>query len=155
LKIDQAGEKLSSHSQEGLMALRKLMFMMMAVLTLAVVLPANAQQGPSKFSGQSKYDNVTLKSGTSSDNSLNQWHSDVLKSQSKLRTDHGAGTNSLKSRTSDQVRKGDQGKTGGGTTWGWSSYDPPVGTTYYGNGNPSPWHPDSPSRGTTRTCRGC
>jgi len=37
--------------------------------------------------------------------------------------------------------KGDQWKTGGGTTWGWYSYDPELNLVYYGSGNPSTWNP--------------
>jgi PQQ-dependent dehydrogenase (methanol/ethanol family) len=37
--------------------------------------------------------------------------------------------------------QGDQWKIGGGTTWGWYSYDPDVNMFYYGNGNPSTWNP--------------
>jgi PQQ-dependent dehydrogenase (methanol/ethanol family) len=37
--------------------------------------------------------------------------------------------------------KGDQWKIGGGTTWGWYSYDPEAGLVYYGSGNPSTWNP--------------
>jgi lanthanide-dependent methanol dehydrogenase len=37
--------------------------------------------------------------------------------------------------------QGDQWKIGGGTTWGWYSYDPDLGQFYYGNGNPSTWNP--------------
>jgi PQQ-dependent dehydrogenase (methanol/ethanol family) len=37
--------------------------------------------------------------------------------------------------------KGDQWKTGGGTTWGWYSYDKSTNTVYYGTGNPSTWNP--------------
>ncbi len=37
--------------------------------------------------------------------------------------------------------KGDQWKTGGGTTWGWYSYDKALNTVYYGTGNPSTWNP--------------
>jgi PQQ-dependent dehydrogenase (methanol/ethanol family) len=37
--------------------------------------------------------------------------------------------------------KGDQWKTGGGTTWGWYSYDKNLNTLYYGTGNPSTWNP--------------
>ncbi|MBS0509824.1 MAG: methanol/ethanol family PQQ-dependent dehydrogenase [Proteobacteria bacterium] len=37
--------------------------------------------------------------------------------------------------------KGDQWKTGGGTTWGWYSYDKATNTVYYGTGNPSTWNP--------------
>jgi PQQ-dependent dehydrogenase (methanol/ethanol family) len=37
--------------------------------------------------------------------------------------------------------KGDQWKTGGGTTWGWYSYDKALNLMYYGTGNPSTWNP--------------
>jgi PQQ-dependent dehydrogenase (methanol/ethanol family) len=37
--------------------------------------------------------------------------------------------------------QGDQWKIGGGTTWGWFSYDPKVNLVYYGTGNPSTWNP--------------
>jgi PQQ-dependent dehydrogenase (methanol/ethanol family) len=37
--------------------------------------------------------------------------------------------------------QGDQWKIGGGTTWGWFSYDPAENLVYYGTGNPSTWNP--------------
>jgi len=37
--------------------------------------------------------------------------------------------------------EGDQWKIGGGTTWGWYSYDPDLNLMYYGSGNPSTWNP--------------
>lgn len=37
--------------------------------------------------------------------------------------------------------EGDQWKIGGGTTWGWFSYDPELNLFYYGTGNPSTWNP--------------
>ena len=37
--------------------------------------------------------------------------------------------------------KDDQWKTGGGTTWGWYSWDPATNLMYYGTGNPSTWNP--------------
>ena len=36
---------------------------------------------------------------------------------------------------------GDQWKIGGGTTWGWYSYDADTNLLYYGTGNPSTWNP--------------
>jgi lanthanide-dependent methanol dehydrogenase len=33
-------------------------------------------------------------------------------------------------------------KTGGGTTWGWISYDPALDLIYYGTGNAGPWNPE-------------
>ena len=37
--------------------------------------------------------------------------------------------------------QGEQWKIGGGTTWGWYSYDPALNLIYYGSGNPSTWNP--------------
>jgi PQQ-dependent dehydrogenase (methanol/ethanol family) len=37
--------------------------------------------------------------------------------------------------------KGDQWKIGGGTTWGWYTFDPELNLIYYGTGNPSTWNP--------------
>ncbi len=37
--------------------------------------------------------------------------------------------------------EGDQWKIGGGTTWGWYSYDAEEDLIYYGTGNPSTWNP--------------
>ncbi len=37
--------------------------------------------------------------------------------------------------------EGDQWMIGGGTTWGWYSYDPEENLIYYGSGNPSTWNP--------------
>ena len=33
-------------------------------------------------------------------------------------------------------------KIGGGTVWGWISYDPALDLIYYGTGNPGPWNPE-------------
>jgi PQQ-dependent dehydrogenase (methanol/ethanol family) len=38
--------------------------------------------------------------------------------------------------------KGEEWKRGGGTTWGWYSYDPDLDLFYYGTGNPGSWNPD-------------
>jgi PQQ-dependent dehydrogenase (methanol/ethanol family) len=35
-----------------------------------------------------------------------------------------------------------QWKLGGGTVWGWISYDPELNLIYYGTGNPGVWNPD-------------
>jgi lanthanide-dependent methanol dehydrogenase len=37
--------------------------------------------------------------------------------------------------------RGDAWKVGGGTTWGWYSYDPNLNLLYYGTGNPGTWNP--------------
>lgn len=36
----------------------------------------------------------------------------------------------------------DQWKIGGGTVWGWISYDPELDLVYHGTANPGPWNPD-------------
>jgi lanthanide-dependent methanol dehydrogenase len=36
----------------------------------------------------------------------------------------------------------DQWQIGGGTVWGWISYDPELNLIYYGTANPGPWNPD-------------
>ena len=36
----------------------------------------------------------------------------------------------------------DAWKIGGGTVWGWISYDPALDLIYYGTGNPGPWNPE-------------
>ena len=46
------------------------------------------------------------------------------------------GTNS-----SLKTWEGDQWKLGGGTTWGWYSYDSQLNLVYYGTGNPGTWNP--------------
>lgn len=33
-------------------------------------------------------------------------------------------------------------RLGGGTVWGWISYDPELDLIYYGTGNPGPWNPE-------------
>src|SRR6202162_5961589 len=37
--------------------------------------------------------------------------------------------------------QGDEWKLGGGTTWGWYTYDPALNLVYYGTGNPGTWNP--------------
>ena len=48
---------------------------------------------------------------------------------------------SRSARTPLKTWQGDQWKIGGGTTWGWYSYDPELNLFYYGTGNPSTWNP--------------
>jgi PQQ-dependent dehydrogenase (methanol/ethanol family) len=38
--------------------------------------------------------------------------------------------------------KGEEWKRGGGTTWGWYSYDPELNLLYHSTGNPGSWNPD-------------
>ena len=42
--------------------------------------------------------------------------------------------------------QGDQWKRGGGTQWGWVSYDPEPNLIFYGTGNPGTWNADQASR---------
>ncbi len=37
--------------------------------------------------------------------------------------------------------EGEEWKLGGGTTWGWYTYDPKLNLLYYGTGNPGTWNP--------------
>ena len=37
--------------------------------------------------------------------------------------------------------QGEQWRLGGGTTWGWFTYDPTLNLIYYGSGNPGTWNP--------------
>ena len=46
--------------------------------------------------------------------------------------------------SSTSTWEGDQWKIGGGTTWGWYSYDPELNLVYYGSGNPSEAYPVVP-----------
>lgn len=46
----------------------------------------------------------------------------------------------------------DQWKIGGGTIWGWISYDPQLNLIYYGTGNPGPWNPDMRPGDNKWTC---
>ena len=41
-----------------------------------------------------------------------------------------------------QTWPNDTWKVGGGTVWGWLSYDPESNVVYYGTGNPGPWNPE-------------
>jgi PQQ-dependent dehydrogenase (methanol/ethanol family) len=43
-------------------------------------------------------------------------------------------------------------KIGGGTVWGWISYDPETNLVYYGTGNPGPWNPDQRPGDNKWTC---
>ncbi len=43
-------------------------------------------------------------------------------------------------------------RIGGGTVWGWISYDPELNMIYYGTGNPGPWNPDQRPGDNKWTC---
>jgi alcohol dehydrogenase (cytochrome c)/methanol dehydrogenase (cytochrome c) subunit 1 len=44
---------------------------------------------------------------------------------------------------------GEQWKVGGGSTWGWYSYDPDLNLLYYSTGNPGTWNP-TPRKGDNK-----
>jgi PQQ-dependent dehydrogenase (methanol/ethanol family) len=46
----------------------------------------------------------------------------------------------------------DQWKLGGGTVWGWISYDPKLNLIYYGTANPGPWNADARPGQNKWTC---
>jgi lanthanide-dependent methanol dehydrogenase len=46
----------------------------------------------------------------------------------------------------------DAWKIGGGTMWGWISYDPEQNVIIYGTGNPGPWNPDQRPGDNKWTC---
>jgi len=46
----------------------------------------------------------------------------------------------------------DAWKIGGGTMWGWISYDPEQNLIFYGTGNPGPWNPDQRPGDNKWTC---
>ncbi|HEX7326506.1 MAG TPA: methanol/ethanol family PQQ-dependent dehydrogenase [Rhodanobacteraceae bacterium] len=56
-------------------------------------------------------------------------------------TINGATGKPVGADSSLKTWKGDQWKLGGGTTWGWYSYDPKLNLIYYGTGNPGTWNP--------------
>ncbi len=46
----------------------------------------------------------------------------------------------------------DAWKIGGGTMWGWISYDPELNLIFYGTANPGPWNPDQRPGDNKWTC---
>ena len=46
----------------------------------------------------------------------------------------------------------DAWKIGGGTVWGWISYDPDTNLIFYGSGNPGPWNPEQRPGDNKWTC---
>jgi len=57
------------------------------------------------------------------------------------KTIDGATQKPVGRNSSLKTWKGDAWKLGGGTTWGWYSYDPKLNLFYYGSGNPGTWNP--------------
>ncbi len=67
--------------------------------------------------------------------------SDTLINSSKTTTWKDGKVQMVGKDSSTSTWEGDQWKIGGGTTWGWYSYDPELNLVYYGSGNPSTWNP--------------
>jgi len=67
--------------------------------------------------------------------------SDTLINSSKTTTWENGKVRKVGTNSSLKTWEGDQWKIGGGTTWGWYSYDPDLNLVYYGSGNPSTWNP--------------
>jgi len=65
---------------------------------------------------------------------------DILVDPAK--TIDGATQQPVGANSSLKTWQGDDWKLGGGTTWGWYSYDPQLNLIYYGSGNPGTWNPD-------------
>jgi lanthanide-dependent methanol dehydrogenase len=57
------------------------------------------------------------------------------------KTVDGATGQPVGENSSLKTWQGDEWKLGGGTTWGWISYDPQLNLLYYGSGNPGTWNP--------------
>jgi PQQ-dependent dehydrogenase (methanol/ethanol family) len=67
--------------------------------------------------------------------------SDLLMDPNKTMTWTNGKMAPIGKNSSLESWKGDQWKLGGGTTWGWFSYDPKLNLVYYGTGNPGTWNP--------------
>lgn len=67
--------------------------------------------------------------------------SDTLINPAKTTTWENGKVTKVGANSSLKTWEGDQWKIGGGTTWGWYSYDPDLNLVYYGSGNPSTWNP--------------
>jgi lanthanide-dependent methanol dehydrogenase len=57
------------------------------------------------------------------------------------KTIDGATGQPVGENSSLKTWQGDEWKLGGGTTWGWITYDPQLNLFYYGSGNPGTWNP--------------
>jgi len=66
---------------------------------------------------------------------------DTLITPNKTTTWENGKVTKLGKNSGTATWEGDQWKIGGGTTWGWYSYDPELNLVYYGSGNPSTWNP--------------
>ncbi|MGR9072945.1 MAG: methanol/ethanol family PQQ-dependent dehydrogenase [Gammaproteobacteria bacterium] len=67
--------------------------------------------------------------------------SDTLINPNSTTTWENGKVTKVGANSSIKTWEGDQWKIGGGTTWGWYSFDPELNLVYYGSGNPSTWNP--------------
>ena len=67
--------------------------------------------------------------------------SDTIINPSKTTTWENGKVTKVGADSGLKTWQGDQWKIGGGTTWGWFSYDSELNLIYYGSGNPSTWNP--------------
>ena len=58
-----------------------------------------------------------------------------------VKTIDGATQQPVGVNSSLKTWENDEWKLGGGTTWGWYTYDPALNLVYYGSGNPGTWNP--------------
>jgi PQQ-dependent dehydrogenase (methanol/ethanol family) len=65
--------------------------------------------------------------------------SDILFDPAK--TIDGATQRPVGANSSVKSWQNEDWKLGGGTTWGWYTYDPQLNLVYYGSGNPGTWNP--------------
>jgi PQQ-dependent dehydrogenase (methanol/ethanol family) len=91
-----------------------------------------------EFGTQGRFSAYNLKDGSLAWNAYSVGPDDQIRFDPSKTTVMGkpVGANS-----SVSTWQGDQWKTGGGSTWGWYSYDPQLNLVYYGSGNPSTWNP--------------
>jgi len=91
-----------------------------------------------EFGTQGRFTAYNLKDGSLAWNAYSVGPDDQLRVDPQKTTMMGKpiGPNSSLS-----TWQGDQWKTGGGSTWGWFSYDQATNLVYYGTGNPSTWNP--------------
>ena len=57
------------------------------------------------------------------------------------KTIDGATQKPVGANSSVKTWENEEWKLGGGTTWGWYTYDPQLNLIYYGSGNPGTWNP--------------
>ncbi len=91
-----------------------------------------------EFGTQGRFTAYNLKDGSLA------WNAYSVGTDEQLRVDPAKTTNMGKpigANSSLSTWQGDQWKTGGGSTWGWFSYDQTTNLIYYGTGNPSTWNP--------------